>query len=171
MERELELITEPQELMRWMSAHDILMNISMEDIGLLLAYMESHDYAIGTDNRDELVRIDLNSDELEPDAYSVDDLIDQVCEWNYELILDADEKRNDSKDMIDFANEESRYESYKEDERKLDRMFDQTKYSREVKELAVKLANEFIENFGKNKEQAITMIAEEVKQYTTERTR
>lgn len=171
MEKELELITEPQELMRWMSAHDILMNISIEDIGLLLNYMEGHDYAIGTDNRDELVRVDLNSDELETDAYSVDDLIDQVCEWNYELILDTDEKRNDPKNKIDFANEESRYEGYKADERKLDRMFDQTKYGREVEELAVKLANEFIKNFGKNKEQAINAIAEEVKQYTTERTR
>lgn len=171
MEKELELITEPQELMRWMSAHDILMNISIEDIGLLLNYMESHDYAIGTDHRDELVRIDLKSDELETDAYSVDDLIDQVCEWNYELILDADEKRNAPKNMIDFSNEESRYEGYKADERKLDRMFDQTKYGREVEELAVNLANEFIKNFGKNKEQAINAIAEEVKQYTTERTR
>lgn len=171
MEKELELITEPQELMRWMSAHDILMNISIEDIGLLLNYMEGHDYAIGTNNRDELVRIDLNSDELVTDTYSVDDLIDQVCEWNYELISDADEKRNDPKNMIDFAKKENRYKGYKADERKLDRMFDQTKYGREVEELAVKLANEFIENFGKNKEQAITTIAEEVKQYTTERTR
>ena len=44
MAKEEMLITEPQELMRWMSEHDVLMDISAEDIQLLLNYLDGHDY-------------------------------------------------------------------------------------------------------------------------------
>ena len=39
--------------------------------------------------------------EIEP--YPIDDVIDTVCEWNYELILDADAHRNDPKDFKDYS--------------------------------------------------------------------
>ena len=35
--------------------------------------------------------------EIEP--YPIDDVIDIVCEWNYELILDAEAHRSDPKDF------------------------------------------------------------------------
>jgi len=99
MAKERDLITEPQELMRWMSEHDVLMDISAEDIQLILNYLDGHDYAMGTDKEGNLVRVDVAVEEGECIEYSLDEFIDLVCEWNYELILDADERRNNPKDM------------------------------------------------------------------------
>lgn len=67
-----------------------------------------------------------------------------VCEWNYELILEADAKRNNPKDFMHFSKLQSRYEDLKAEEITMDRLFDQTKYGRDIQEVATKLANEFI---------------------------
>ena len=171
MAREVNLITEPQELMQWMSAHDVLMDISLEDIQLLLNYLEGHDFAMGTDKEERLVRVDIATEDGECIEYSMDEFIDLVCEWNYELILDADERRNNPKDMLDFSREQSRYESYKQDEVLLDRMFEQTKYGKHIAEVAEKITGQMLELFEANMEQAITVVADGIKNYRTERVR
>lgn len=169
--KEVELITEPKELMRWMAEHDVLMDLSQDDIQILLNYMEGHDYAVGIDATGQLLRVDLSSEEMECVEYTLDEIIDLVCEWNYELILEADTARNNPKNMIDFVNEQSRYESYKQDEVHLDRMFDQTIYRVQIDELAERLAGEFIKNMGLDVNRAAAGIAEGIKEYKTERKR
>lgn len=171
MSKEVELITKPEELMKWMAAHDVLIDLSTEDITLLLDYLEGHDYGLGTDKNDELIRIDLAPKEMEYDEYSVDDLIDQVCEWNYELLLDADAKRNAPKDMLDFTREQNRYEAYKEQESILDRMFEQTKYARHIETVANVIVNEVLERCGNDPEKIATAIKGEIKQFSMERVR
>ena len=87
------------------------------------------------------------------------------------MIRDADEKRHNPKDFIDFANEQNRYESLKRDEIRLDRMFDRTIYAKEIETLAVKLANEFISNLkhGKDVEKSVVAVSEEVHRYSTDK--
>ena len=68
---------------------------SIEDAAILLNYMEGHDYAIGIDSDGKMYRQDVAEENGEIEPYSIDDVIDTVCEWNYELILDADAHRND----------------------------------------------------------------------------
>ena len=165
------LITEPQELMQWMSEHDVLMDISVEDIQLLLNYLDGHDYAMGTDKEGNLVRVDIAVEEGECVEYSLDEFIDLVCEWNYELILEADERRNNPKDMLDFSRAQSKYESLKQDEIVLDRMFEQTKYGKDIVEFAEKITGQMLELFEVNMEQAITVVADGIKNYRTERVR
>ena len=165
------LIEEPQELMKWMAEYDVLMDLSSEDIQLLLDYLGGHDYAMGIDPEGNLVRVDMSLPEVEYTEYSLDDFIDIVCEWNYEFILEADKTRNNPKDMIEFANAQNEYESCKRDEERLDRMFDQTKYRVKIDELAEKLASEFIENMGLDMNRAATGIAEGIQEYKTERKR
>lgn len=165
------LITEPQELMQWMSEHDVLMDISVEDIQLLLNYLDGHDYAMGTDKEGNLVRVDIAVEDGECVEYSLDEFIDLVCEWNYELILEADERRNNPKDMLDFSRAQSKYESLKQDEIVLDRMFEQTKYGKDIAEFAEKITGQMLELFEANMEQAITVVADGIKNYRTERVR
>ena len=50
MDKELTIITEPEELIAWADTFDILLNPSIEDAAILLNYMEGHDYAIGIDS-------------------------------------------------------------------------------------------------------------------------
>ena len=170
MGKEVKLFTEPDELLSWLDENDILMNLSKEDGQILLNYMEGHDYAIGI-QEDHMIRKDLSEEDGEVVEYTIDEVIDTVCEWNYELIRDADEKRHNPKDFIDFANEQNRYESLKRDEIRLDRMFDRTIYAKEIETLAVKLANEFISNLkhGKDVEKSVVAVSEEVHRYSTDK--
>jgi hypothetical protein len=93
-------------------------------------------------------------------------VIDAVCEWNYELILEADANRNNP----DYGSEEQeRYERYKADEIRLDRLFDKTSYAKEIELMAEKLAMDFIANLkkGDDIDRSVSVITEGVKQYQT----
>lgn len=171
MQNGLELINEPKDLLRWMAAHDVLIDLSAEDATLLLGYMEGHDYGVAVAGNGELVRIDLSSEQPQPDDYSVDELIDQVCEWNYEMILDADMRRKDPKTAAECSGEQSRYEAYKLDERKLDRMFGQTKYASEIDRLAHRLAEEVLAQIMTDPQKAAAVIAGGIKKYGEMRAR
>lgn len=171
MAKEENLITEPQELMKWMSEHDVLMDISVEDIQLILNYLDGHDYAMGTDKEGNLVRVDVAAEDGECIEYSLDEFIVLVCEWNYELILDADERRNNPTDMLDFSRAQSKYESLKQDEILLDRMFEQTKYGKDIAEFAERIVGQVMEIFENDMEKAATVIADGVKNFRMERAR
>ena len=103
MDAEVTLFTKPEELIAWADTFDILLNPSIEDAAILLNYMEGHDYAIGIDSDGKMYRQDVAEENGEIEPYPIDDVIDTVCEWNYELILDADAHRNDPttpKDLV-----------------------------------------------------------------------
>ena len=101
MDAEVTLFSKPEELIAWADTFDILLNPSIEDAAILLNYMEGHDYAIGIDSDGKMYRQDVAEENGEIEPYPIDDVIDTVCEWNYELILDADAHRNDPKDFKD----------------------------------------------------------------------
>ena len=99
------------------------------------------------------------------DVYKRQDI---VCEWNYELILDAEAHRSDPKDFNDYNEYQSRYESLKADEKRLDRLFDKTSYGKELIEVATELADRVIAQLGnKELEKAAVTVAEGVREYST----
>ena len=143
-------IKQPEELLAFIRDNAINIVMTDKEAEMLLGYMEGHDYVVGF-AEGKLYRGDLDDVPGEivwDDDFSVDDLIDTVCEWNYELILDMDAERQNPKDMIDFSNKQSKYESLKRDEAILDRLFDQTKYSAGIEKMAEELANQFIQNLN-----------------------
>ena len=149
MDKELTIITEPEELIAWADTFDILLNPSIEDAAILLNYMEGHDYAIGIDSDGKMYRQD-------------------VCEWNYELILDAEAHRSDPKDFNDYNEYQSKYESLKADEKRLDRLFDKTSYGKELIEVATELADRVIAQLGNRElEKVAVTVAEGVREYST----
>lgn len=169
MSLEISLFTEPGELITWLKEHEPNVNLSPVEAGILLDYLEGHDFAIGTDGTGNLFRKDIAEEQGDTEAYSIDDVINCVCEWNYELILDADMKRNNPKDFIDFSNEQSRYQKLKTDEMLLDKMFDRTKYGKDCEEMGKKLAEEFIANLARSKDVSacVETISKEIKTYGT----
>lgn len=144
-------IRQAEELLTFIRDNDIKIIMTDKEAEMLLGYMEGHDYVVGY-AQGELYRGDLGEvpGEIVWDDYSVDELIDSVCEWNYEMILDRDAERQNPKDMVDFANIQSEYERLKTDEAILDRLFDQTKYRADIDKLAEELANQFIQNLNLN---------------------
>ena len=149
MDMEITLFSKPEELIAWADTFDILLNPSIEDAAILLNYMEGHDYAIGVDSDGKMYRQDIAEENGEIELYPIDDVIDTVCEWNYELILDADAHRADPKDFQDYSEYQKKYESLKADEKRLDRLFDKTCYGKEIIEVATKLADRVISQLDK----------------------
>ncbi len=159
-------IRQPEELLIFIRNNDIKIVMTDKEAEMLLGYMEGHDYVVGY-AQGELYRGDLGEvpGEIVWDDYSVDELIDSVCEWNYEMILEMDAERQDPKDMIDFSNKQSKYESLKADEAILDGLFDQTKYRAGIDKLAEELANQFIQNLNLNgAEMAVRTLVADVRQ-------
>ncbi len=144
-------IRQPEELLAFIKDNEISIVMTDKEAEMLLGYMEGHDYVAGFAGG-ELYRGDLDEvpGEIVWDAYTVDDLIDLVCEWNYELILDMEAERQNPKDMMDFTAKQGKYEQLKRDEAVLDKLFNQTRYRADIEKLAEKLANQFIENMNRN---------------------
>ena len=83
-------IRQPEELLTFIKENAIPIVMTDKEAEMLLGYMEGHDYVVGF-AEGRLYRGDLDDVPGEivwDDDFSVDDLIDTVCEWNYELILD-----------------------------------------------------------------------------------
>ena len=143
-----ELIT-VDELKDYQEKFNTGFHLTDKEAEVMLGYMEGHDYVLG-ENQGKLYRGDLAEvvGMICWEEFSMDDVIDLVCEWNYELILEADALRNNSIDLIDFSKMQSRYDSLKAEELIMDKLFQQTKYAKEVEELARKLADKFIMNMN-----------------------
>ena len=148
MDEKMHFMTEPEELLNWMKEHEEFKVMNKEDAQILLNYMEGHDYRLGTDKDGSLVRVDINTDEYEAEQYSLDDVIDIVCEWNDELIRYTSQELNELSQGQDKSSLEVKLASLKQDEIRLDKMFEQTKYPAEIEALAVQLADAFIERLG-----------------------
>ena len=119
--------------------------------------------------RKKLFDVDYIDDNGEIEPYPIDDVIDTVCEWNYELILDADAHRNDPKDFKDYSEYQDKYDSLKADEKRLDRLFEKTCYAKEIDEMAAALVESFISHLNSRDdlEKAAVTVAEGIKDYST----
>ena len=169
MSMEVTLLSKPEELIAWADTFDILLNPSIEDAAILLNYMQGHDYAIGIDSDGKMYRQDIAVENGEIEPYSIDDVIDNVCEWNYELILDAEAHRANPKDFRDYSEFQKKYESLKEDEKRLDRLFDKTSHGKEIITVAAELADKFISqmNCKNGISNVAATVAEGVREYST----
>lgn len=116
-----------------------------QEADLLVGYMEGHNYNLG--HKDGvLYRGDLCFEEgkvkWEPDT--IDDVVDAVSEWNFEMMQTAKADMENTGDALDYSKKKSYFEKMCEDEKVLDALFDRTKYGKDLNEMAQKLAEEFI---------------------------
>lgn len=82
--------------------------------------------------------------------------------------VDAEAHRSDPKDFNDYNEYQSKYESLKADEKRLDRLFDKTCYGKELIEVATELADRVIAQLGnKELEKVAVTVAEGVREYST----
>ncbi len=64
-----------------------------------------------------MYRQDVAEENGEIEPYPIDDVIDTVCEWNYELILHAEAHRKMiRKDFQEYSEFQEKYDSLKADE-------------------------------------------------------
>ena len=166
MEKDRQLIAEAKQLMNWLDENDILMNLSECDATLLINYMEGHGYQLGLGS-DGLIRIDNGSGMDKEEPIAIDDVIDTVCEWNYEMIQFAKENLENAVGMREHLQKQEYYNGLRRDEKILDKMFEQTRYGKEIYDLAAKLAEETIRQLQKtrNLDKAALVVSDSLKDY------
>lgn len=140
--------------------------VSAEEGQILIDYMEGHGCLMGH-LEGKLYRGYLDYEQKktywEPDT--IDDVVNDAAEWNFSMLQKAEEKLSNPKDYVDNANKKSRYDILNEDEKILDKMFDRTKYGKELDALAVTLAEALIEDMGGEGriDSAIKKMADQIK--------
>lgn len=159
MDREDVTVTKPRELAPLSTVETLLdyqknfdtgFHFTDKEAEVVLGYMEGHGYTLGQIDG-VLYRGDMEDKPNETvwEEFSMDEVIDSACEWNYELILDMDAERQNAANLIAFGNSQNKYQNLKQDEVILDKLFDQTKYAVVIEETAQRLANEFLVNLSK----------------------
>lgn len=149
--------------------------LSESEADLLVGYIEGHDYALGIKDG-KLYRGDLayKVGELhwEENPYPIDDVIDIVCEWNYELsseygLSDEEEKVYRAPDFEPESPYDERIVSLFEDEKVLDELFEKTRYGKQMNEVAESIAATLIAAVQKsdNIDKVVACVGEEIRSY------
>lgn len=135
------------DLMKFLEASDTPFELSETEADKMLGYMSGHDFLLGK-KEGKLFRGDLSNqtDKVRWSEDTIDDVINEVCEWNYEMLKQARAEMENPKDFVDFANKKAYADILAEDYEILDKLFDRTKYGMEIEALAVILADEFIQH-------------------------
>ena len=142
-----ETIQTGAELISFMKENGISFQINEKEADLLCGYMDGHGHVIGQKDG-QLCCGDLCAeiDRTVWEETTIDDIVDSVTEWNYELLKEAKEFMENPKDFDDFVFQHSRHEDLCADEKVLDAMFDRTKYGEQIERIAEALAEQFIQN-------------------------
>ena len=106
---------------KFMSACDTPFELTETEADKLLGYMEGHDFLLGK-KEGKLLRGDLcyQQKKIRWTQDSIDDVINDTSEWNYDLLQKAQAEMENPNDFIDFANKKAKAETLEEDYQILD---------------------------------------------------
>lgn len=136
-----------KDFVQFMGAGDTPFELTETEADKLLGYMSGQDFLLGK-KEGRLFRGDLcyQQEKIKWTEDTIDDVINDVSEWNYDLLTQAQAEMENTNDIVDFADKKARADSLGEDYQILDVLFDRTKYGAEIEALAEKLADELIQN-------------------------
>lgn len=85
---------------------------------------------------DKDAKLYLRIEDKVAEETTIDDVVDLVCEYNYEEIYETEESIKEESDFVNKCRIEKRLEELKRDKRILDKIFYHTKYGRKVEVVA-----------------------------------
>ena len=137
MEMLAALVETGKELKSWGERNAPHISMSDKAAGLILAYMHDNDVMlyIGQDN---LLKQRNKMGEFTDTT--LDDVIDMVCEWNYEAIEDAKWRQKNPRNFIDFCKAQELEKELDSEKMILNVVFQDTVYGKDVKDMALNLA-------------------------------
>lgn len=147
MQDKVRTFTEPEELLEYLLINGCEIDLSKEDVEVLLGYETGRGYCLG-EMAGKLCRVDVCMQPEVVEETTIDDVINEVTEWNYEMIQEADKDRHEPDDFVDFCNKQARYDSLAEDEKRIDAMFGQTSYQKEIDRMAERIAAKLIKKYA-----------------------
>ena len=147
MKDKVRTFTEPEELLEYLLINGCKIDLSKEDAEVLLNYETGRGYCLG-EMAGKLCRVDVCIQPEVVEETTIDDVINEIMEWNYEMIQEVDKDRHEPDDFVDFCNKQARYDSLAEDEKKIDAMFGQTSYQKEIDRMAERIAVKLIKKYA-----------------------
>ena len=143
MQDGLQIFTKGIELTGWMKEHDVIKDMGTPEADLLLAYVHKKGLEICADGGTKLLL--YKSESRQPELMcDMDELIDIVEEWNFEQMKVCEGKIIAEDDTDKKAGYRREMGHLKKDAKILDRLFEQTRFARELDEMAARLAGQFI---------------------------
>lgn len=133
------------ELTAFIDRNGISLQMTEQEAEILLGYMDGHGCMIGHKG-EEIMCMDMCVGEREQawKSYSLDDAINDACNCNYDMILQAQQELESTDKFDEYEQVNTRLNSLRKDEKVLDVLFDRTKYGKEVEQLGKQLADDFI---------------------------
>jgi hypothetical protein len=139
------MIESPKDLIEWGKMNVPHIRLTDQGAGLLLAYMEDNEIMLYFGADGGLKQCDRLGEITDT---TMDDVIDMVCEWNYEAIEDTGFQMKHPRDYLEYCNASNREKELKKEQTILDLMFEDTKYGRDIEKVASLMAKEMIERLS-----------------------
>jgi len=145
MEAGMTMIETPQILKEWGEQNAPHIRLTDQGAGLLLSYMQDNEIMLYMGQDGSLKQCDRLGEFTDT---TMDDVIDTVCEWNYEAIEDTGSQMKNPQDYLDYYNANNRIRELKDEQTVLNLMFEDTKYGRDIKEVASLMAKDIMEKLN-----------------------
>ena len=140
METKMMMIDSEEGLMTWCKTTDSGIRLQRRGAKIIFDYLSGHGKTLSTNKEGEL----FINDEIMTEKTTLDDVVDLVCEWNYEALSDTRERKDNPNDFLDYCRMCTLEKNLEEHKFILDRVFKQTIYGKDVQTIAHKLAKEMM---------------------------
>ena len=120
-------IEKPEHLTAWLNEERIPFQLSLKEAEIILGYLEGSAYSLETEDGILFLCDDV---EEKREKTEIDDVVQKVCETNYELIEDTAAKIMEAEISADTRLEEDSLARLMEDEKALALVFLQTRFQK-----------------------------------------
>lgn len=125
-------------LVSWCKSVGSEVKLQRKGAGIIMDYLSENGKELLSSTKGKLFFLEHAMSE----PTTIDDVVDLVCEWNYEKLSDTRDKKENPDNFIDFCNSSSLEKQLEEKQTILDRIFSQTVYGRDAVAIAHNLAME-----------------------------
>lgn len=122
-------IESKESLLNWNKRVNTSLRLSPSEAGLLFDHIVSHEVQLLTDERDNLYYKEPGNEQIQ---ILLDDLIDQVCDWNYQDIRDLKALRMNSESFAQYCQYDEKLGELKTSEKILNRLYEDTVYGKQL---------------------------------------
>ena len=140
METTVLVIDTPEKFVAWCKDNDCSVRLRRRGAEILMEYLSMHGKALSANDSGELF---INNGIL-TEKTTFDEVVEQVCDWNYKALIDAKDRKENPVDFLDYCRSCTLEKDLEEHKFILDRIFKQTVYGREIQMTAHKIAREMM---------------------------
>ena len=122
-------ITGAADLMDWNKRFDLEISMKEKQAGIIMDYLKKHGASLAYDEGGTLFWVEADKETIE---LSLDDVIDQVCEWNFDEVCRAKSSRMEADSYLDYCKLDDKYKKLLKEYRSLEKAFEQTSYGKDI---------------------------------------